>query len=70
MNPFNGMDPKFLRNMHFAKKHEKGLKNNEDAGSSCCGSVVMNPASIHEDMDSIPGPAQWVKDSALPWAVV
>ena len=33
-------------------------------GSSHCGSVVVNPTSIHEDTGSAPGLIQWVKDPA------
>ena len=32
---------------------------------SCCGSVVTNPSSVHEDSGSIPSLVQWVTERAV-----
>ena len=52
------------------KKKEKEINKEKKSISSHGGSAVTNLTSIHEDADSILGLAQWVKDPALPQAVV
>ena len=47
-----------------------GVAIRKKCGSSRCGTAEMNPTSIHEDTDSIPGLVQRVRDLALPRAVV
>ena len=47
------------------EKRQKKTPKKKPLGSSHRGSVVMNPTNIYEDMGSIPGLYQWVKDPAL-----
>ena len=41
-----------------------------DSGSFPCVTVEVNPASIHEDVGSIPGLDQWIRDLVLLQTVV
>jgi len=48
----------------YGNKKETGKK--PKAGVPIVAQKVMNPNSAHEDVGSIPGLTQWVKDVVLP----
>ena len=58
---FNPWPGEFLHSPGLAKNKTKNKKKQ----SSQCGSAVINPSSIHEDVGSIPGLTWWIKDLAL-----
>ena len=58
------------RGSSWGRKGLEGELKEVNKGVSRCGSSKTNPMSIYEDVGSTPGLAQWVKDLALPWAVV
>ena len=53
----------FSINIYFYSVEKSNKK--QTSWSSHRGSAEMNPTSIHEDADLIPGLTQWVKDPVL-----
>ena len=60
-----------LSNKEGSVSQESALfKNQKKSSHPCRGSAVMNQPNVHGDAGLILGLPQWIKDLALPWAVV
>ena len=67
----NEMPPSLLRELRagagrVGKGKLLGRWQDIRAGVPIVALQLMNPTGIHEDVGSIPGLAQWIKDPALP----
>ena len=51
--------------MYSADEHVVPALKNNQYKRPCCGSVITNPTSIHEDEGSIPGLSYWVEESGV-----
>ena len=57
---------KTVNQLYVNLKRKEKLKRKKKGGIPFVDHQLMNPTRIHEDVGSIPGLTQWVKDLALP----
>ena len=62
--------PRISRKDYYMEKAKYKREIRTHAGVPVVAQWLTNQTSLHEDTGLIPGLAQWVKDLALPWAVV